>query len=165
MLGPAGSNIFYLTVFGRGRPGEVLGFRYRDSQSGMVYDVAEEVGFLPDLTVGRSVSPFVLNVWPEPGLGGSTGEPTLSLVNWPEPFTECTALRFRIGKPQAVTVEIYNVCGERVTTLCDGYLTPDSHILMWDGTTDSGRPAPSGIYFVELVAGDSRVVKKVVMTR
>ncbi|MCX7995990.1 MAG: hypothetical protein N3A65_09545 [candidate division WOR-3 bacterium] len=37
--------------------------------------------------------------------------------------------------------------------------------VIWDGTDDSGRKLPSGVYFVRLEAGNYRRIEKVVLVR
>jgi hypothetical protein len=98
-------------------------------------------------------------------LVGSKDAKVFSLANWPEPFAGSTTLTFRIGRPERVTVSIYNIRGERVITLCDGHMKADTYKLIWDGTTDLGRPAPSGVYFCRLAAGDACLTDKMVLMR
>jgi len=37
--------------------------------------------------------------------------------------------------------------------------------LRWDGTTQSGSQAPSGVYFLRVKAGDAEGVRKIVLLR
>ena len=64
-----------------------------------------------------------------------------------------------------VKVGIFNICGEKIATLFDGCLSPDTYTLEWDGKTDSGLPAPSGVYFCRLVTGHARLTDKIVLMR
>ena len=52
-----------------------------------------------------------------------------------------------------------------VSSLFDGVRSPGPGRLAWDATYPDGSLAPSGIYFVNLVAGESKIVKKVVLAR
>jgi len=69
------------------------------------------------------------------------------------------------GTSTPVSMRIYDVRGREIVSLVDGVRSPGPGKLAWDGTFSNGRPAPSGIYFIDLAAGKSRVVKKLVMTR
>jgi len=44
-------------------------------------------------------------------------------------------------------------------------LGPGAHWARWDGRTDGGRPAASGIYFVRLTAGGVERSAKLVLVR
>jgi flagellar hook assembly protein FlgD len=56
-----------------------------------------------------------------------------------------------------------------VKTLVDGDANPGEHVAVWDGTTDSGGRAASGVYFVRLEAdggrGASAVARKLVLLK
>ena len=46
-------------------------------------------------------------------------------------------------------VSIYNIRGQKVKTLHNGYLDQGKHVLTWDGNTSSGSRAAAGIYFIK----------------
>ena len=87
----------------------------------------------------------------------------------PNPFGAHLEIRYSIpgthdsGIPGSM--KIYDVRGREVKNLLAGVRSPGPARLAWDGTYPDGSLAPSGIYFVNLVAGDSKVVKKVVLAR
>jgi hypothetical protein len=162
---PDGDQVFYLTLHGRSGTGEILTFRYFESSSGLIYDICEAIEFRPDITVGSSIHPFTLHVSPEPGWDEGRGAGPLSLENRPDPFTRSTAVRFRLGHPGIVSVGVYNVCGEKVATLCEAYPASGTHTLIWDGRTDSGHPAPDGVYFCRLVCADGLLIEKMVLMK
>jgi len=62
-----------------------------------------------------------------------------------------------------VRVEVFDVRGRRVRGLIDQDMSAGDHVLAWDGRTDGGRPAPSGVYFYRIdgpgVMGTRRVVR------
>lgn len=83
--------------------------------------------------------------------------------NWPNPFTGETRIVFTIprgeGGRMRSSLRIYAVTGSLVHTLIDGWLVPGVQAVDWDGRTDDGRRAASGIYYCRLRVGDQ------VMTR
>ena len=111
------------------------------------------------------MQPFVLHVSRGPGRDKSKDARLFSLENRPDPFTRSTAVRFRLGSPGTVTLAVYNVCGEKVATLCDAYLESDTYTLIWDGRTDSGQRAPGGVYFCRLVCADGLLIEKMVLMK
>jgi hypothetical protein len=165
LVNPDGEGIFYITVYGRRGDGEMLNFRYFESSSGRTYDVREALEFRPDIIEGSSLCPFVLHVSPEPGWEGTKVAGSLLLENRPDPFTRSTTVRFRLGHPGVVDLGVYNVCGEKVATLCDCYLASGTHTLIWHGRTDSGQSAPGGIYFCRLICGDALLTEKMVLMK
>ena len=48
---------------------------------------------------------------------------------------------------------IFDARGRLVRTLLDGGLAAGDHVVAWDGRDDSGRAAPSGVYFSRLASG------------
>jgi len=71
--------------------------------------------------------------------------------NYPNPFNPTTTLRFDIpGGAERVDgkLVIYNSLGQEIKTLVQDKFSPGSYEVQWDGRTDFGNSAPSGIYFV-----------------
>jgi flagellar hook assembly protein FlgD len=83
----------------------------------------------------------------------------------PNPFRPETAISFTTTRAGHVTATIYDVTGQRVRTLLDGTLEGGSHTLRWNGSTESGRPAASGAYFLKLHTPDGDGAKRLVLTK
>jgi hypothetical protein len=65
----------------------------------------------------------------------------------PNPFNPVTRIEFALPAPAEVSVRIYDVAGRAVRTLADGKsFNAGPNTIAWDGVTDSGRPAASGLY-------------------
>ncbi len=62
--------------------------------------------------------------------------------NYPNPFNSSTLIRFALPQASDVRLEIFNILGQRVTTLVDGKLKAGIYGIRWD----AARVA-SGIYF------------------
>ncbi len=58
-----------------------------------------------------------------------------------------------------------NVPGRRIATLQRGPLPAGTHTFAWRGRTDSGAIAPAGMYFVRLIAEDSKATQRVIRLR
>lgn len=74
--------------------------------------------------------------------------------NYPNPFNPTTTIRFNLAQSGQVTLIVYNLLGQPVRTLADGFLSAGSHAVVWDGTGDDGRPVASGVYLYRL-SGDT----------
>lgn len=80
--------------------------------------------------------------------------------NYPNPFNPTTTISFSIEKPSHTRLTIYNILGQKVTTLIDRNLPAGEHSVRWDA---SGLA--SGLYLYRLQSGDFIEVRKMVLTR
>jgi hypothetical protein len=76
----------------------------------------------------------------------------------PNPFNPTTMIRFCLGVGGRTDVRIYDVSGRVVRTLVDAELPAGEHEVVWNGKSDAGSSAASGVYFIRLeICGDSGV--------
>jgi hypothetical protein len=89
--------------------------------------------------------------------------------NWPNPFNPVTSIRFVVperGSPVPVTLEVFDASGRLVRRLLDAApLEPGSHSATWDGRSETGEEAGSGVYFYRLSALGQSQSKKMVLAR
>lgn len=89
--------------------------------------------------------------------------------NFPNPFNPSTTLQFDIpsinGGIIDVKLVIYNSLGQVVKTVFKGQLTAGRFRTQWDGRTDRGHYAPSGIYFAVLIADYYQNIIKMMFIR
>ena len=101
-------------------------------------------------------------------VSGSISEKIQLLHNYPNPFNPETEIQFVVNSHQSpvhTTLKIYNILGQLIRTLVDEEKAEGSYSVYWDGRTDDGKPASSGIYFYKLQAGELTDVKKMVLLR
>ncbi len=84
---------------------------------------------------------------------------------YPNPFTAETTIPYALAEPGAVTLSVYNVLGQKVTTLIDRFQSARAHSARWNGTDDHGSPVPSGLYVVRLEANGAAEVRRMVRLR
>ncbi len=93
------------------------------------------------------------------------------LQNYPNPGNPSTHITFTLPQKAHVTLEIYNLLGQRVRTLVEGVKDAGSHRVVWDGRDEFGKTLPSGVYLYRLRAGQGKGqedfvrVKKMVLVR
>jgi len=104
-------------------------------------------------------------LWGQPGLAPPkvSGEElpfAISLKgNYPNPFNVSTVLSYELSQPGIINICVYNIMGQKVATLCDGYQSAGEYALTWDASD-----FPSGVYFARLKAGDiARDVKMLLL--
>ncbi len=83
----------------------------------------------------------------------------------PNPFNPATTIKYSVGAPGQVTVLVYNLAGRVVRTLVDETVEPGRYTVVWDGTTDTGDRAASGVYFVRMEAAGFRASRKAVLLK
>jgi|GEM_PF-6859485 len=83
--------------------------------------------------------------YPNPFLSGTKSRSTKN----PE-----TVIEFQLPKASEVEISIFNLQGQKVTTLVRGHQTAGAHKIIWNGTDESGRRVVSGVYLYQLKAGD-----------
>ncbi len=104
------------------------------------------------------------------GVGTSTGEPGIprrfSLSqNYPNPFNAQTRIDFEVAEKDRVSLEIFNVLGQRVRTLIRDLRPAGSYQIVWDGKDHGGIPVASGIYFYRLRSGHLVQTRRMVLLR
>ena len=95
---------------------------------------------------------------------------TRLLQSYPNPFNPDVWIPYELGEDASVSVEIYNISGQLVQTLHVGmkkrgqYVTRDKAVY-WDGQTQIGERAASGVYFYVLKAGDYVSMRKMAILK
>jgi hypothetical protein len=86
--------------------------------------------------------------------------------NTPNPFNPTTTIPFTLERSAAVYLAVYDVTGRVVRTLAaNSTFDAGAHRVTWDGTTDAGSPAGTGVYLVQLVAGGEGHVRRMTLLR
>jgi len=85
--------------------------------------------------------------------------------NFPNPFNPSTSFSVALPKAGHLTVEIYNLLGQRVLKLFDGTAQAGYLDLTWDGRDSHGRTVGSGVYFYKVEAQDFQKVRKMVLLK
>ncbi len=89
--------------------------------------------------------------------------------NYPNPFNPSTTISYTLrrtsGELPRTTLSVYNMLGRRVVTLVDEIQLPGSYQVEWDGTTSTGKPVASGVYFYKLSRGGDSQAKKMILLK
>jgi flagellar hook assembly protein FlgD len=88
--------------------------------------------------------------------------------NYPNPFNPITTISFSVTQNAVsgsdgssfVTLEIYNLKGQKVKTLVNEVLPAGEHSVVWDGKNTNNKSAASGIYFYDLKVGKKSLATK-----
>jgi hypothetical protein len=80
--------------------------------------------------------------------------------NYPNPFNPKTKISFDVPKSAQVEVSVYNLLGQRVETLVDGYMDAGAHSVDWDAARYS-----SGVYFYRISTPGFSETKKMTLLK
>jgi hypothetical protein len=99
-----------------------------------------------------ATSPFALTI--TRNLDVSTERVEMPLVfslsqNYPNPFNPTTNIKFTLPETIDVRLEVYNIAGQRVSTLVNTQMNAGEHVVAFDG-----RALASGVYIYRIIAGD-----------
>jgi len=72
---------------------------------------------------------------------------------YPNPFNPETTLRFELTEAARISVQIYDLLGNRITTLTNSAYQPGEYSLSWNGRDHQNRLVGTGIYFLQ-ISGD-----------
>ncbi|MEW6103328.1 MAG: T9SS type A sorting domain-containing protein, partial [bacterium] len=75
---------------------------------------------------------------------------------------------FKLSKDSNVSLEIYNILGQKVRTIEAGQrkagsYTQKERAIFFDLKNDQGQNLSSGLYFYKLKAGEFSVIKKMIV--
>jgi hypothetical protein len=85
--------------------------------------------------------------------------------NYPNPFNPVTAVEYVLPERTHVTIEIFNVLGQKVRTLVDREEPAGPHSVVWDGTDANGNSVASGLYLYRVQTADQVETKKMLLLK
>jgi hypothetical protein len=85
--------------------------------------------------------------------------------NYPNPFNPETNIEFSLAEAGPVTLDIYNIKGQKIKTLANGDYDKGTHVLYWNGRDESGAAAASGIYFYMMQSGRYTLTRKMILMK
>jgi hypothetical protein len=78
---------------------------------------------------------------------------TFHITAYPNPFNPNVSININLESRSMLTINIYNILGEKVKTMFSDELNKGMHIFEWDGKNDSNQYLPSGNYIVVAQSG------------
>ncbi|MCP4633126.1 MAG: T9SS type A sorting domain-containing protein [candidate division Zixibacteria bacterium] len=80
--------------------------------------------------------------------------------NYPNPFNASTVIKFSLPEESKVSLEVYNIAGQRMELLAYNAFPIGDHEITWDASKYS-----SGIYLYKLTAGDNVFTKRMTLLK
>ncbi|MCG3157582.1 MAG: hypothetical protein DKINENOH_04217 [bacterium] len=130
-----------------------------------------------DATADRGEYAYRLKQIDHDGQARYSGEVTIALgppatfalhQNFPNPFAATagasgkeagTRIAFDLSETAEVNISIYNLLGQKVSTLTDTLTPAGRHLLAWDGRGNNGEAMAAGTYLCRMLVSQRGVVK------
>jgi hypothetical protein len=112
-------------------------------------DTIVDMGAYEFGSVGVKIPEFNIH----PPAGGST----FNISCYPNPIAEIVHIEFEIENPTLLSIQVFNVIGERMAVLSDGIMSDGKHQIIWNAAS-----LPAGLYFFKMQIRQEVVMKKIV---
>ena len=90
---------------------------------------------------------------------------TLNASNYPNPFNPETTISYDISQQGNVSVDIYNIKGQKVKSLLNETQEAGQHKVMWQGDNETGKKVSSGTYFYKIKSDGEEIVNKMLLLK
>ena len=84
-------------------------------------------------------------------------------ANYPNPFNPSTIIPYQLAALSEVRLEVFNLLGQRVTTLVEGEQPAGFHAATWHATDATGRAVGAGVYIYRLAVGAASQTGRMVL--
>ena len=85
--------------------------------------------------------------------------------NFPNPFNPNTTIAFGLTSGGFVNLSVYDAAGRLVAVLINEARPAGSYTTIWNGKTENGTPAASGVYFYRLITKEFEETRKMILLR
>jgi len=85
--------------------------------------------------------------------------------NYPNPFNPTTTIAFALAQEGLVTIEVFNIKGQKVNTVANDNFKAGKHSVVWNGDDAQGKAVGSGVYFYRMQTTDFTHTKKALLLK
>lgn len=85
--------------------------------------------------------------------------------NYPNPFNPVTTIKYDLPKDCHVSIQVFNILGQKVKTLVDSYQEAGFKAIYWNGLNDAGNHVATGTYIYMIKAADFKKTKRMTMIK
>ncbi|MEW6050121.1 MAG: T9SS type A sorting domain-containing protein [Candidatus Zixiibacteriota bacterium] len=96
---------------------------------------------------------------------GTLPERFLLAQNYPNPFNPTTTISYSLSRKSHVTLEIFNILGQRVRTLLNEEKPSGTYRIEWGGDDDARHKVSTGIYLYRLKTDQETISKKMLLLK
>ncbi len=85
--------------------------------------------------------------------------------NYPNPFGTSTTISVKLEKTENMRLVILDISGKSIKNLADRSFNPGSFDFTWNGTDDSGKQVPDGIYICRQSTDHAQQTRTLILKR
>ena len=97
----------------------------------------------------------------------------LGLSNYPNPFnisalnrkSSSTTICYKLPDSAQVNVDVYNIKGEKIAQIFDGYQAAGKQQLSWNGIDKNHKQVAAGVYLYKLQSGSYQAIQRMVIIK
>lgn len=89
----------------------------------------------------------------------------LEVHNYPNPFNPETTIQYQLSQDGPVTIDIFNVKGQKVVRLVDEHQDAGMHSAVWNGTDQNDKTVGSGLFFCKLRSDNGSCIRKMILMK
>jgi hypothetical protein len=84
--------------------------------------------------------------------------------NYPNPFNPSTKISYSLNTSGFVTIKIYDILGQEITTLVNEHKKPGSYEAIFNANS-TNKILPSGVYFYKLQVNNFTECRKMIFAK
>ncbi|MBD3232635.1 MAG: T9SS type A sorting domain-containing protein [candidate division Zixibacteria bacterium] len=145
-------------------PSGIYGYRAFCGEFPDMKTDSAEFGFTVTFPLANGTSEWTLSEWFDKNEEASADKNSpvnhVLINNHPNPFNASTQISFELSEAEEVSLDIYNLRGQRVENLISGRKEAGRHTISWNASSHS-----SGIYFIKMAAGTNHLTKQITVLK
>ena len=114
-----------------------------------------------DKIIAEIMSGGIYSVFYNPNAPNPIPEKFELVSLYPNPFNPILTIQYNLDVEQNISIDIYNILGQRVNKLFDQRMIAGYHSIQWNGRDNKGTMLGSGIYFIKISTKNASYVGKV----
>ncbi|MDP6684860.1 MAG: C25 family cysteine peptidase [Candidatus Marinimicrobia bacterium] len=124
---------------------------------------SEAINLIADqlLTIDSIADQFIL----KKSTSASTPAEFSLFPAYPNPFNPQTTISFGLPLDSDVSISVFNLMGQKVSTLASGNLPAGIHTVKWNGISDNGVHVSAGVYLYTIETEEFREMKKIILMK
>ncbi len=85
--------------------------------------------------------------------------------NYPNPFNPGTTIEYTIPDKAKISLQVFNMLGQRIRTLFEGQRDSGSYVARWNGLNDAGTEVAAGVYFLRMKSDDVVLSRRMLLLK
>ena len=159
-FGPyAGEYMFQMMIYSNETSGEILTFKYYNSETNRIFCLSETTEFIINMTEGSVINPFTFS-FPEDWLSSNIVPNNFRISSvYPNPFNPSVNIQFEVDEPSNIVFRFYDIIGNTVDLIDYGFTHSGIFNINWS------PELPSGSYFILMSDGKNVYKEKVTLIK